>query len=47
MFTPGFWRIKRFADTVPEMLHLQREMNNLLDDFFRGFEIIPRKILLG
>ena len=36
MFTPGFWRIKRFADTVPEMLHLQREMNRLFADAGRA-----------
>ena len=27
MFTPSLWRMKRFADSVPEMVHLQREMN--------------------
>jgi HSP20 family protein len=36
MFTPGFWRIKRFADTVPEMLYLQREMNRLFSDVGRS-----------
>jgi len=24
---PSLWRMKRFADSVPEMGHLQREMN--------------------
>ena len=36
MFTPGFWRIKRFADTVPEMRHLQQEMNRLFSDAGRA-----------
>jgi HSP20 family molecular chaperone IbpA len=36
MFTPGFWRIKRLADAVPEILHLQREMNRLFSDVGRS-----------
>lgn len=29
MFTPSFWRMKRFADNVPEIVRLQQEMNRL------------------
>ncbi len=29
MFNPSLWRIRRFSDTMPEMLNLQREMNRL------------------
>lgn len=25
MFGPGIWRVKRFADSVPEIMDLQRE----------------------
>jgi HSP20 family protein len=32
MFNPSLWRIKRFSDTMPEMLHLQREMNRLFSN---------------
>jgi HSP20 family protein len=29
MFNPSLWRVRRFSDTMPEMLNLQREMNRL------------------
>ncbi len=29
MFTPGFWRMRRFSESVPEILRLQQEMNRL------------------
>jgi len=29
MFNPSLWRLRRFSDTMPEMLNLQREMNRL------------------
>ncbi len=29
MFNPTLWRFRRFADVMPEMLNLQREMNRL------------------
>jgi len=29
MFTPSFWRMRRFADSGPEILRLQQEMNRL------------------
>jgi len=29
MFGPGIWRMKRFADSVPEIIDLQREINRL------------------
>ncbi len=29
MFNPSFWRIKRFADSIPEIMDLQREINRL------------------
>jgi HSP20 family protein len=29
MFSPGIWRMKRFADSVPEIIDLQREINKL------------------
>lgn len=32
MFNPSLWRVRRFSDVVPEMLHLQREMNRLFSD---------------
>ena len=32
MFTPGLWRMKRFADSVLEMVRLQREMNRLFSN---------------
>jgi len=32
MFTPNLWRVRRFADVMPEMLNLQREMNRLFSD---------------
>jgi len=32
MFNPSLWRVRRFSDTVPEMLHLQREMNRLFSN---------------
>ena len=27
MFNPGLWRVRSFSDVMPEMMHLQREMN--------------------
>ena len=35
MFTPGLWRIRRFAETVPEMLNLQREVNRIFANMGR------------
>lgn len=32
MFNPSLWRIRRFSDAMPEMLHLQREMNRLFSN---------------
>ncbi|MHB8136810.1 MAG: Hsp20/alpha crystallin family protein [Smithellaceae bacterium] len=32
MFNPSLWRVRRFYDVVPEVLHLQREMNRLFSD---------------
>ena len=32
MFNPSLWRLKRFSDTMPEMLQLQREMNRLFSN---------------
>lgn len=29
MFGPSIWRMKRFADSVPEIMDLQREINKL------------------
>ncbi len=29
MFTPSFWRMKKFSESVPEILRLQQEMNRL------------------
>ena len=29
MFNPSLWRVRRFPDTMPEILNLQREMNRL------------------
>ena len=29
MFTPSFWRMRRFSESVPEILRLQQEMNRL------------------
>ncbi|KAF0159282.1 MAG: HSP20 family protein [Syntrophaceae bacterium] len=29
MYNPSLWRVRRFSDVMPEMLHLQREMNRL------------------
>ena len=29
MFGPGIWRRKRFADSVPGIIYLQREINRL------------------
>jgi len=29
MFGPNLWRMKRFADSVPELIDLQREINRL------------------
>ena len=35
MFTPGLWRMRKFADAVPEMLNLQREVNRLFSNMGR------------
>lgn len=32
MFGPGIWRMKRFADSVPEIIDLQREINRLFSN---------------
>jgi HSP20 family protein len=32
MFNPSLWRIKKFADSVPEMINLQREINRLFSN---------------
>ncbi len=32
MFTPSLWRVRRFADVMPEMLNVQREMNRLFSN---------------
>lgn len=32
MFNPSLWRVRRFADTMPEMLQLQRDMNRLFSN---------------
>lgn len=32
MFSPSLWRVRRFADVMPEVLQLQREMNRLFSD---------------
>jgi HSP20 family protein len=29
MFGPGIWRMKRFADSVPEIIDLRREINRI------------------
>jgi HSP20 family protein len=32
MFSPSLWRVRRFADVMPEVLQLQREMNRLFSN---------------
>ena len=32
MFTPGLWRVRRFAENFPEMLNLQRDVNRLFSN---------------
>lgn len=32
MFNPSLWRVRRFSNTMPEMMHLQREMNRLFSN---------------
>jgi HSP20 family protein len=32
MFTPSFWRRRRFSESVPEILRLQQEMNRLFSN---------------
>ncbi|MBP6914868.1 MAG: Hsp20/alpha crystallin family protein [Smithellaceae bacterium] len=29
MFAPSFWRMRKFSDSIPEILRLQQEMNRL------------------
>ncbi|PKN82199.1 MAG: Hsp20/alpha crystallin family protein [Deltaproteobacteria bacterium HGW-Deltaproteobacteria-1] len=29
MFNPGLWRVRRFSNVMPEIMHLQQEMNRL------------------
>ena len=36
MFGPGVWRMKRFADSVPEIIDLQREINKLFSNAGQG-----------
>lgn len=35
MFTPSLWRFRRFPDAIPEMIRLQREMNQLFSNVER------------
>ena len=35
MFNPSLWRVRNFSDVMPEMLHLQREMNRLFSNVGR------------
>ena len=32
MFIPSVWRMKRFADSIPEIMRLQQEMNKLFSN---------------
>jgi len=32
MFNPSLWRMKKFSDSVPEMMNLQREINRLFSN---------------
>ena len=36
MFDPSLWRMKKFADNVPEMMNLQREINRLFSNVGQG-----------
>ena len=36
MFNPSLWRMKKFADSVPEMMNLQREINRLFSNVGQG-----------
>ena len=36
MFNPSLWRMKKFADSVPEMMNLQREINRLFSNAGQG-----------
>ena len=36
MFYPSLWRMKKFADNVPEMMTLQREINRLFSNVGQG-----------
>ncbi|HDQ04561.1 MAG TPA: Hsp20/alpha crystallin family protein [Deltaproteobacteria bacterium] len=36
MLAPEFWRVRRFADSVPEIARLQQEMNRLFSAAERG-----------
>ena len=41
MFTPNLWRFRRFPDAIPEMIRLQREMNQLFSDAERTQQSYP------
>lgn len=36
MFGPSIWRMKRFADNIPEVIDLQREINKLFSNVGHG-----------
>jgi len=36
MFNPSLWRMKKFADSIPEMMTLQREINRLFSNVGQG-----------
>lgn len=45
MFGPNLWRMKRFADSVPELIDLQREINRLFQVSARLLaQIIPQSM---
>jgi HSP20 family protein len=36
MFNPSLWKIKKFTDSVPEVINLQREINRLFSSVGQG-----------
>jgi HSP20 family protein len=36
MFDPGMWRMKKFADSVPGVIDLQREINKLFSNVWQN-----------
>jgi HSP20 family protein len=36
MFDPGIWRMKKFADSVPGVIDLQREINKLFSNVWQN-----------